>query len=143
MSLTSKAYSIACEAGPQKPVWLSVSDVQKQTAGIQKERCWLIGSATVQEVIAGHGKARAAQWKNGQFRFAGHCFKVWDSYGISTYPFRAGSFSEDSRGHWYFNICVQVECATTTATGSVRADLGLKDAVNGRAACSGAFLSGS
>ena len=102
--LTSKAYSDACDAGPQKPAWLSVFDVQKQTAGIQKERGWLIGSATVQEVIAGHGKARqqfkraklrwrassgakralgwipfksrAASWKNGQVKFAGHLFKV-------------------------------------------------------------------
>lgn len=153
--LTSKAYSNACEAGPQKPVWLSAFDVQKMTAGIQKERNWTIGSATVQEVIAGHGKARqqfkraklrwrassgvkralgwipfksrAASWKNGQVKFAGHFFKVWDSYGLSQFEFRAGSFSQDSRGRWYFNVCVQVECATTTATGAVGIDLGLKD----------------
>ena len=153
--LTSQAYSNACEAGPQKPVWLSVFEVQKQTAGIQTERGWAIGSATVQEVIACHGKARqqfkraklrwrassgakralgwipfksrAAVWKNGQVKFAGHLFKVWDSYGLSAYPFRAGSFSEDSRGRWYFNVCVQVEGQTTTATSAVGVDLGLKD----------------
>ena len=45
--LTSKAYSNACEAGPQKPVWLSVFEVQKQTTGIQQELGWTIGSATV------------------------------------------------------------------------------------------------
>ena len=153
--ITSKAYSNACEAGPQIPVWLSVFDVQKQTAGIQKERGWTIGSATVQEVIASHGKARqqfkraklrwrsssgskralgwipfksrAASWKGGQVKFAGYFFKVWDSYGLSAYQFRAGSFSEDSRGRWYFNVCVQVECKTTTATSAVGVDLGLKD----------------
>lgn len=153
--ITSKAYSNACEAGPQKPVWLSVFDVQKMTAGIHKERGWTIGSVTVQEVIACHGKARqqskraklrwrassgakralgwvpfkvgAAQWKSGQVRFAGHFFKVWDSYGMSAYQFRAGSFSEDSRGRWYFNVCVQVEGETTTATSAVGVDLGLKD----------------
>ena len=153
--LTSKAYHNAGEFGPQKPKWLSAFDVQKQTAGIQTERNWLIGSATVQEVIAGHGKARnqfkraklrwrassgskralgwipfksrAASWKNGQVKFAGHHFKVWDSYGLSQYQFRAGSFSEDSRGRWYFNVCVQVECQPTTGTSAVGLDLGLKD----------------
>ncbi|MGL5935433.1 MAG: RNA-guided endonuclease InsQ/TnpB family protein, partial [Cetobacterium sp.] len=72
-------------------------------------------------------KSRAASWKSGQVKFAGHFFKVWDSYGLSAYPFRAGSFSEDSRGRWYFNICVQVECKTTTATSAVGVDLGLKE----------------
>lgn len=38
----------------------------------------------------------AATWKSGQVYFAGHHFKVWDSYGLSRYPFRAGSFSEDA-----------------------------------------------
>lgn len=141
--ITSEAYSNAGEFGAQKPQWLSVFDVQKLTAGIQKERGWLIGSATIQEVIADHGKARkqfkrsklrwrisggskwslgwipfksrAAQWQNGCVKFAGHYFKIWDSYGLSGYKFRAGSFSEDSRGRWYFNICVQVETQPTTA----------------------------
>lgn len=153
--ITSKAYSNACEAGPQKPIWLSVFDVQKKTSGIQQERGWVIGSATVQEIISAHGKARqqfkraklrwrtsigsnralgwipfksrAAQWRNGQVKFAGHFFKVWDSYGLSAYQFRAGCFSEDSRGRWYFNIRVQVECEKTTGTGAVGVDLGLKD----------------
>ena len=153
--ITSKAYSNAGAFGAQKPQWLSVFDVQKMTAGIQKERGYSIGSATVQEVIASHGKARKqfkrsqlrwrvssgtrrslgwvpfkskqAQWKNGCVRFAGHDFKVWDSYGLSGFKFRAGSFSEDSRGRWYFNICVQVETTPTTGTTAVGVDLGLKD----------------
>ena len=45
-------------------------------------------------------KARAAQWQNGQVKFARHYFKVWDSYGMAGYKFRAGSFCEYSRGHW-------------------------------------------
>lgn len=32
---------------------------------------------------------------------------------MSGYKFRAGSFSEDSRGRGYFNICVQVESQPT------------------------------
>lgn len=153
--ITSKAYHNASEVGPQIPCWLSVFDVQKRTAGIQTERGWHIGSATVQEVIATHGKARqqfkraklrwrassgrkralgwipfksrAATWKNGQVKFAGHYFKVWDSYGLNKYQFRAGSFSEDARGRWYFNICVMVECQPTQGTTAVGIDLGLKD----------------
>lgn len=153
--ITSAAYSNAGEFGAQIPKWLSTFDVQKLTAGIQKERGYSIGSATVQEVIADHGKARkqfkrsrlrwrvsggarrslgwvpfksrAAQWQNGCVKFAGHYFKVWDSYGLSAYKFRAGSFSEDSRGRWYFNICVEVETQPTTATSAVGIDLGLKD----------------
>lgn len=153
--ITSKAYSNAGDFGAQIPKWLTAFDVQKLTAGIQKERGWTIGSATVQEVISEHGKARkqfkraklrwrisggskrslgwipfksrAAQWQNCCVKFAGHYFKVWDSYGLSGYKFRAGSFSEDSRGHWYFNICVQVECQQSTATTAVGVDLGLKD----------------
>ena len=56
--ITSAAYSNAGEFGAQIPKWLSAFDVQKLTAGIQKERGYIIGSATVQEVIAHHGKAR-------------------------------------------------------------------------------------
>ncbi|WP_026042684.1 RNA-guided endonuclease InsQ/TnpB family protein [Pantoea sp. A4] len=153
--ITRAAYSNAGDFGAQVPKWLSVFDVQKLTAGIQKERGYTIGSATVQEVIAEHGKARkqfkrsslrwrvsggarrslgwvpfksrAAQWQNGCVKFAGHFFKVWDSYGLSGYKFRAGSFSEDSRGRWYFNVCVAVETAPTAGTTAVGVDLGLKD----------------
>ncbi|GHA10148.1 transposase [Oceanisphaera arctica] len=144
------------DLGPVKPVWLSAFDVQKLTAGIQKERGYRIGSATVQEIIAVHAKARkqfkraklrwrvssgvkrslgfipfksrAAKWHNGQIKFAGHHFKVWDSYGLSKYQFRAGSFSEDARGRWYFNICVQVAVQSTTeGKSAIGIDLGLKE----------------
>ncbi len=45
----------------------------------------------------------AAQWKNGQVYHNGHYFGVWDSYGLSQYKFRSGSFNEDvtySAGQW-------------------------------------------
>jgi IS605 OrfB family transposase len=153
--ITSAAYSNAGVFGAQVPKWLTAFDVQKMTTGIQRERGYSIGSATVQEVIAHHGKARkqfrrsrlrwrvssgarrslgwvpfksrAAQWQNGCVKFAGHYFKVWDSYGLAGYKFRAGSFSEDSRGRWYFNICVEVETVPTAGTTAVGVDLGLKD----------------
>ena len=116
---------------------------------------WLIGSSTVQEVIAVHAKSRrqykmsklrwrssggkrralgwvpfksrAAQWQNGQVKFAGHYFQVWDSYGLSKYRFRAGSFDEDARGRWYFNIAVAVEVKPSTGAEAIGIDLGLKE----------------
>jgi IS605 OrfB family transposase len=153
--ITSAAYSNSGIFGAQVPRWLSAFDVQKLTAGIQKERGYTIGSVTVQEVIAVHGKTRrqfkrarlrwrvsggarrslgwipfkvgSAVWKNGAVRFAGKLFNVWDSYGLNAFKFRAGSFSEDSRGRWYFNVCVEVETQPTTATSVIGIDLGLKD----------------
>ena len=153
--ITSAAYSNAGAFGAQVPKWLTAYDVQKQTAGLRKEKGYLIDSASIQEVIAVHGKARKqfkrsklrwrvsggarrslgwipfkvgfAKWHNGSVKFAGKLFNVWDSYGLSAYKFRAGSFSEDSRGRWYFNVCVEVETQPTTATTAVGVDLGLKD----------------
>ncbi len=72
-------------------------------------------------------KSGAAKWINGQVRYAGLFFKVWDSYGLSKFDFRSGCFSQDSRGRWYFNIAVQVEVVTRQAAGGqVGIDLGLK-----------------
>ena len=144
------------EVGWVQGWWRSAFDIQKELAGINRQRGWLIGSATVQEVIAVHGKtrsqfktsklrwrssggkrralgwipfkARAAQWQNGQMKFAGQHFKVWDSYGLAQYGFRAGSFAEDARGRWYFNIVVEVPVQPSTGTTAVGVDLGLKEA---------------
>lgn len=128
--------------------------LQKQLKGIKKERGFIIHSATVQEVIAVHHKSRkqfkrdklrwrvsggsrrslgwvpfksgAAQWKNGQVYLAGHYFKVWDSYGLSRYDFRSGSFSQDARGRWYFNAVVEVPVQNSEGNGQIGIDLGLK-----------------
>ena len=43
--------------------------------------------------------------------------------------FRSGSFSEDSRGRWYFNIVVEVARIKSTGTGEIGIDLGLKTTV--------------
>ncbi|KFI17943.1 transposase, partial [Nitrosococcus oceani C-27] len=127
----------------------------KLIKGIKQERGFIIHSATVQEVIAVHHQSRrqfkkdklrwrvsggprrslgwvpfkkgAAKWKNGCVYVAGHYFKVWDSYGLSNFEFRSGSFSQDARGRWYFNIVVEVPVAQSTATGQVGIDLGLKE----------------
>ena len=70
----------------------------------------------------------AAQWKNGQVFHNGHHFKVWDSYGLSQYTFRAGNFSEDSRGRWYFNVFVKLDTEQSKGKSSVGIDLGCKQA---------------
>ena len=73
-------------------------------------------------------KAGAARWGNGQVKYAGQYFKVWDSYGLSAYRFKAGSFSEDARGRWYFNIVVEVTAKPSAGTKAVGIDLGCKEA---------------
>ena len=109
-------------------------DLAKSQAAFKKSCGFTIHSQTVQEVTEFHAKARkqfkknklrwrvsggsrrslgwipfksgAAVWKDGQVRYNKHYFKVWDSYGLSQYTFRSGSFTEDSRGRWYFNVVV-------------------------------------
>lgn len=136
--------------------WLSAFAIQKATAGINKTRGWMIGSATIQEVIAVHAKARsqfkrsklrwrvsrgakrslgwipfkarAARFEGGKLRFAGQSFGVWDSYGLDAHTFRAGSFAQDARGRWYFNVQVEVPVQTVPqGTSAIGIDLGLKD----------------
>jgi len=68
-----------------------------------------------------------SKWRNGQVYHNGHYFKVWDSYGLSQYTFRSASFSEDSRGRWYFNVVVEVERDMSAGQDKIGIDLGLKD----------------
>jgi len=105
-------------------------DLNKELKSIRKDREMSIGAATVQSVIAQHAKSRKQfkknklQWRcssgskralgwipfktagvklvNGQIRFCGEFFGVWDSYGLSQYELETGSFSQDARGRWYF-----------------------------------------
>lgn len=73
-------------------------------------------------------KSGAASFKNGQVYFNRQSYQVWDSYGLSDYRFKSGSFSEDARGHWYFNVSVEYTPTQSTGTGSVGIDLGCKAA---------------
>jgi putative transposase len=43
-------------------------------------------------------KVGAVTYKNGQLRYAGQFFSLWDSYGLADYKLRSGSFSQDARG---------------------------------------------
>ncbi|TWH64176.1 hypothetical protein LX59_02727 [Azomonas agilis] len=36
----------------------------------------------------------AASWRNGQVYHNSHYFKMWDSYGLSQYRFRSGSYED-------------------------------------------------
>jgi IS605 OrfB family transposase len=72
-------------------------------------------------------KVGAATYKNGQLRYAGQYFGVWDSYGLADYKLRSGSFSQDARGRWYANICVETVTTKSAGTESIGIDLGLKD----------------
>ena len=74
-------------------------------------------------------KAVNVRYKSGQIKFAGHLFSLWDSYGLADYEMHAGSFSEDSRGRWYFNVAVKAQCVKTAGTAALGIDLGLKTSV--------------
>lgn len=134
---------------------LSSYDLQKQLKGIRQTRKLGILSETFKCVVDEHstrvrqfkksklrwrissGKRRNLGWVpfkaicikyiNGQIRFNGVFFSLWDSYGLSNYKLKAGSFSEDSKGLWYFNVAVEIENSNTSATKSVGVDLGWKE----------------
>ena len=72
-------------------------------------------------------KKGAVVYRCGQVRYAGKLLSLWDSYGLSHYELRGGSFSQDSRGRWYLNVVVRVEVEQSKGTKSVAIDLGLKD----------------
>ena len=140
-------------------VWLSGFDLQKITNGFSKCEGVTIKSTTQQQVCEVFAtrfrqarrqrlswrvsdrkspkyslgwvpfKARALTYKNGQIRFCGISIGLWDSYGLSKYELRAGSFNEDSRGRWYVNIAVKVEVdekRVPNGATAVGIDLGLK-----------------
>ncbi|KAF1012426.1 MAG: hypothetical protein GAK29_04860 [Acinetobacter bereziniae] len=73
-------------------------------------------------------KKVAIKYADGNVQYGKHQFKLWDSYGLSKYRVKTGSFVEDNRGHWY--VCLVVDSPKqlkTSATKAVGIDLGLKD----------------
>lgn len=134
-------------------------DLNNELKSIRDERDLKIGAATVQSVIAQHAKSRRQfkknklQWRcssgskralgwipfktagiklvNGQIRFCGKIFSLWDSYNLSQYNLGPGSFSQDARGRWYFNTTVKVEVKPAKGKASVGIDLGLKTTATG------------
>lgn len=139
--------------------WLSAFDLQKLTNGYSKCEDVKIGSTTQQQVCAEFAtrirqfkkqrlnwrvsdrksakyslgwvpfKSRALTFKQGQLRFNGHNIGLWDSYGLSQYDLKAGSFNEDSRGRWYLNVSVRVKVEkkqVPDGRSMIGVDLGLK-----------------
>ena len=73
-------------------------------------------------------KKVAVKYADGYVQYGKCQFKVWDSYGLSKYTVKTGSFVEDSRGRWY--VCLVVdspEQEQSKAKQSIGIDLGLKD----------------
>jgi putative transposase len=64
--------------------------------------------------VSGHG-----------FKHMGHQFNVWLSRPVPG-AIKCGSFSQDARGHWYINVCVDVIYAWVCPDKKVGIDLGLK-----------------
>jgi IS605 OrfB family transposase len=130
--------------------WLSNYDLQKMTAGSSKELD--LHAHSIVRVCAQFTESRnktkraGLRWRgkkslgwvpfntghvkfrNGAFVFNGKPFETMHnrkeiSDGIKI---GAGSFSQDSRGRWYLNCPIEVECAVSAPVAHVGVDLGLK-----------------
>lgn len=149
----------ALKALRDRKKWLSGYDLQKLVSGFSKCEGVAIGTDTAHKVCSEFATRRSqfkkarlgwrvsnqksskyslgwvpfraenVRYRGGQIRFAGHAFSLWDSYGLADYELRAGSFSEDSRGRWYFNVAVEVAVQKSSGTAAVGVDLGLKTAI--------------
>ncbi|WP_407303825.1 RNA-guided endonuclease InsQ/TnpB family protein [Acinetobacter sp.] len=139
----------------RKGEFLSAYDIAKYTKGTSKE-CHL-HSQTIQAVteelvtrrkqfkkvklkwrVSNKKSARrslgwipfkkvAIKYADGYVQYGKHQFKLWDSYGLSQYSIKTGSFVEDSRGRWYVCLVVDdIQQVKATAKTSIGIDLGLK-----------------
>lgn len=72
-------------------------------------------------------KGGRARCKAGQVELAGKKVSLRDSYGLGQLALRAGSFSQDARGRWYFNGAVEVKAKPSAGTAAVGIGLGLKE----------------
>ncbi len=128
--------------------WLSAFDLGKLTSGSSKELA--LHAHTIMRVCGEYDKARKThkkawlRWRGrkslgwvpfntGHVSFDGQSFK-FRGVTYQTMHLRnmapgvkigAGSFNQDSRGRWYLNIPVSVECTTSAPMSRVGIDLGL------------------
>ena len=72
-------------------------------------------------------KKSAIRYADGFIQYGKTQFKLWDSYGLSKYTVKTGSFVEDSRGRWYVCLVVESVKQQTQAKQAIGIDLGLKD----------------
>jgi putative transposase len=130
--------------------WLSKYDLQKLTRGASK--ILDLHSHTIQRVCAYFADARrqarraGLRWRSqkslgwvpfntGHVTFDGECLTF---RGARYQPMHlsprlapgiqiaAGSFNRDSRGNWYANLPIEVDCTTDASELAVGVDLGLK-----------------
>jgi putative transposase len=143
----------------ERQQFMTAYDLQKYTAGYSKCEGVLLLAQTVDAICQEYAtrrrlhKKRALRWRvshpkspkrslgwvpikgdgikyvAGQIRYAGHFFSLWDSYGLGEHDIKSGSFSQDSRGRWYFNAVVEAEATASQGRGAIGIDLGLKTAV--------------
>ena len=66
-------------------------------------------------------------YKSGSIYHNRQLFDIWDSFELSNYTFGSGSFNEDSRGRWYFNVVIEVAQENNQAVTSIGIDLGCKE----------------
>lgn len=127
--------------------WPNIYDFQPLVAQTSKELG--LHAQTVQAVCRQYANSRSQHKKrklryrggrslgwvpfNGQairhqgdgFRFMGHQYRVWLSRSVPG-RIKCGSFAQDSLGHWYINLCVDVPASAACGPGDVGIDLGLK-----------------
>lgn len=143
----------------EKRKFMTGYDLQKYTTGYCKCDGVMVGADTVNQVCLEYAARRRqfkrarlnwrvsnqkssrrslgwvpfkgcqVRYRGGQIVFRGHHIGLWDSYGLGGFELRAGSFSQDSRGRWYFNVAVPVTVKPSSGAGAVGLDLGLKTAV--------------
>ena len=73
-------------------------------------------------------KKVSIKYADGYVQYGKEQFKLWDSYGLSKYCTKTGSFVEDSRGRWY--ACLIIDSPKQEkpiSTKAIGIDLGLKD----------------
>ena len=131
--------------------WLSGFDLQKLTKGSGKDLG--INSTTVQEICSEYAlrrrqfrkrklrfrgrkslgwipfKKTGISFKNGEFKYSGHSFRVFQPGRIpdESVKYGAGELVEDARGNWYLCIAVEYDTDEYDAFNEVGIDLGLKD----------------
>lgn len=143
----------------RKAKWLTGFDLNNLTSGLVKCDGINLGSTTIQQTCEEFATRRkqfkklklrwrvsnrksakyslgwipfktgSLKYNSGQIKFNGVLFSLWDSYGLSSYELRGGSFSEDNKGHWYLNATVKVATEKSKGDKVLGIDLGLKEAV--------------
>jgi IS605 OrfB family transposase len=131
--------------------WPSGYDLQKLTSGTSKDLG--ISSETIAKICAQYEesrrqhkkaylkwrgknslgwiplKGREAKFRNDGFFYFGKTYSVWLSRKIPTGAriCDRSNFSQDSKGHWYLNLVLDIPVIAKPAVSIVGIDLGLKD----------------